>query len=133
MISRPFEKQDIFNICLQPAQQGEIAADINCPTITILNDKNEPMAIVGIIEQDKNRATVWSLISCKAGPFMPVVAKIFKRLIMLYETDYIRLEMIVKSDFKQGHRFAGILGFKREGTMKKFYKEQDYDLYGRVK
>jgi hypothetical protein len=46
---------------------------------------------------------------------------------------YKRIETSVATDFEQGHRWAQMLGFKNEGTMRCFTPQgMDCDLYARI-
>jgi RimJ/RimL family protein N-acetyltransferase len=46
--------------------------------------------------------------------------------------DVERVEMITQTDFVQANRLAELLGFKKEGTLKKYYNGIDFNIWGRI-
>ena len=92
---------------------------------------DEVLATAGFIPQWEGRATVWALISKEVGPHMVFLTRAVKRALQLHH--YRRVETHVSSDFEQGHRWARLLGFEREGRMRAFTPEgDDCDLYARI-
>lgn len=94
--------------------------------------QNRVIACGGVAQISPSRANLWGLIADKSGrDFLAITRQAIK---IIESLDYVRLELTVKSSFEQGHRFALLLGFKREGTMEKWGDDmQDYDLYAKVK
>lgn len=44
-----------------------------------------------------------------------------------------RVEMYVQADYRTGHKWAGVLNFQPEGTLRKFGPDaKDFVIYGRV-
>lgn len=90
------------------------------------------IACMGLIPQWQDRAIAWGLISAEAGRHFVQITKAVFRTMELYP--YRRIEASVLTQFEQGHRWAKLLGFKRECTMKAYLPNgDDCDLYARVK
>lgn len=92
---------------------------------------DQVIACMGLIPQWEHRAIAWGLIAKEAGPYFVQITKAVFRTMELHP--YRRIETAVISTFEQGHRWAQLLGFKREGTME-FYTPDGHacDLYARV-
>ena len=119
---------------LQKAQTGEVDFSIfnqeNLSAFT-MESENETLAIFWFWDLGGGRVNVGSLISQYAGPYFREMQRLIERLFKFYNAP--RYEALVKTDFENGHRMIKILGFEREGTMKKFLNGIDYDLYSRCK
>lgn len=90
------------------------------------------IASLGIIPQWENRATAWGLISNAAGKHFIGVTKAIKRFLELQ--DYRRIETPVTTNFAEGHRWAQLLGFQNEGTMRCYTPwGEDCDLYAKIR
>ncbi len=129
---RPFEQEDLNLIDLQSAQ--EIEKDVvlpPCNSIFTVCAADKIILILGFFPVDERRCVLSTLVSKHAGPYFKGLKRVIDRLLSLYE--YERLECSVKSDFEAGARCAKLFGFTKEGTMRKFFKGTDYDLYGRIK
>lgn len=88
-------------------------------------------ACAGIIPQWNGRAVAWALIASEAGRHMVTIHKAVRRALDLHK--FRRIETAVASDFEQGHRWARLLGFEREGRMRAYTPDgRDCDLYARV-
>lgn len=92
---------------------------------------DQVIACMGLIPMWENRAMAWGLIAAEAGPHFVQITKAVMRTMELHP--FRRIEASVKCDFQQGHRWARLLGFEREGTMRCYSPDGgDYDLYARV-
>lgn len=88
-------------------------------------------ACAGIIPQWEGRALAWALIASEAGPHMVAIHKAVRRALDIHP--FRRVETAVASDFAQGHRWATMLGFEREGRMRAYTPDgRDCDLYSKV-
>lgn len=58
------------------------------------------------------RSIVWALLSKDAGHYMVRMTRIAKILLGMQEGG--RLEVVIRSDFEQAHRWAKMLGFQHE-------------------
>lgn len=95
-----------------------------------------PIVSAGIMKADHHRALCWSLFAdpFKKSDMLQIHRHILGFLDSLQPDPYMRLEMTVVTDFKPGHRWARMLGFKAEGVMR-LYDEygNDHTLYARIR
>ena len=136
-----FKPEHLTELLLQPSQAmmqpvlsqrdyGTALASAG-PAYTVIIDDNV-VACLGIIPQWEGRAIAWGLIGSEAGKEFYAIHKAVKRFLDLQ--DYRRIETAVSSDFEQGHRWAKLLGFENEGTMRAYTPDgRDCDLYARIK
>lgn len=78
---------------------------------SILEDK-KAVAIGGITEFWKGRGEAWLIFGQPRTQSFVTIFKIVQRFIQL--STLSRIEMIIECDFVQGHRWARLLGFKKE-------------------
>jgi hypothetical protein len=71
----------------------------------------EPVACGGTIEQWKGRHVAWTYMSPRSGRHMSFITRAVLRNLA---TIAGRIELTVRRDFEQGHRWARILGFAVE-------------------
>jgi RimJ/RimL family protein N-acetyltransferase len=89
------------------------------------------MGCFGLLPLTPNRGQIWSLLSPYSGKHMAGITRFAIKSIA--KCGIKRIEAHVRTDFEQGHRWAKMLGFKREGTMEAYGDDGlDYDLYSRV-
>lgn len=133
MVSLKVYKGDkIF--CLQDEQEEEadleglkaIKADL-----WSMEDEKEIYCIVFFNRISPERIATGCLMSKNAGKYFFEMRTLFEQLVKFYHFD--RLEATVRTDFKEGHRMIKHLGFLKIGTMRKFFKNKDYDLYVRYR
>lgn len=94
-------------------------------------DGDAVFACAGFIPQWEGRTLAWALISAEAGKHFVMITRAVKRAINLHE--FRRVETAVRTDFNEGHRWAELLGFKREATMAGYGPDgASYDLYARI-
>ncbi len=136
----PFEPDHLSRILLQPSQaimQPTLSQPDYGPSLAnagpaySLVDGDEVFASAGLIPQWEHRAVAWALIAAEAGKHFFLIHKAVRRALIFH--NYRRVETSVACDFEQGHRWAQLLGFEREGRMRAFTPDgQDCDLYARV-
>lgn len=136
----PFEPDHLNRILLQPSQaimQPIMSNPEYGPSLAkagpaySLVDGDAVFATAGLIKQWDHRAIAWALISEEAGPHFFMIHKAVRRALTFH--NYRRVETSVSCDFEQGHRWARMLGFEREGRMRAFTPDgRDCDLYARV-
>lgn len=136
MINRvePFKPEHLKMLDLQPQQQDELDIEDGAPKEALLFslfEAGDVLAVIGFVEETPTRRMATALISRRAGKAMLSIVRAMKRMIALYAVQ--RVEMVVKTDFKPAHRLARLLGFTREGTMRKFAAGQDYDIYALIR
>ena len=134
-----FKAEHLKQLSLQQAQaylsdwvtpeQG--AALENYPSYTAVVN-GIPICSAGIIPQWQGRALAWAFIA-DTGPQQFIgIHKAIKRFL---DDCYIqRVEMTVDCDFPAGHRWAKMLGFKKEADCMKAYSPDGRDcaLYARI-
>lgn len=74
----------------------------------------------------------WALVSKHAGPHMFSATRTIRCMLEVSQTQ--RIEILIDADFPPAHRWAKMLGFEREGTLRKFgARGTDQDIYSRIK
>lgn len=141
MIVVPFKAEHLGDILLQESQiafqpsmldvsYGKMLETAG-PAFTAIYDEHV-VACLGIIPQWENRAVAWGLIGIDAGRAFVSVHRAVRRFLELQQ--YARIETAVSSEFEEGHRWAQLLGFQKEGTMRAYTPDgRDCDLYARLK
>lgn len=90
----------------------------------------DPMACGGTIQQWPGRHHAWSLMNAATGPHMGFITKqALKRLKLVAG----RIELTVRADFAQGHRWAKLLGFRVETPVLAEFGPQGEDHVGYVR
>ena len=135
-----FNPSHLDRLLLQPSQalmQPTLADPSYGPSLAAAGpaysavDGDAVFACAGIIPQWEGRAVAWALIASEAGRNMVRIHKAVSRALAVHQ--YRRIETAVASDFEQGHRWALMLGFEREGRMRGYTPDgRDCDLYARV-
>lgn len=127
-----FELQDVQAWLHQLLQSEDYrrALTLYGPAFTGIVD-GEVVACAGLSHFTPGRAQGWALFGKKAAPHFLAITREVKRF---FDGQNVRrVETPVRTDFEQGHRWARMIGFTREGTMRKFGEDgHDYDLYARV-
>jgi hypothetical protein len=105
--------------------------------------KNAGIAYTGMLDGEvlfccgmakcwEGRWVLWSMLSKKAAKHMLRITRISKRLIELHCNNYGRLEVTVRSDFEQAHRWVKMLGVPFHHHEEKFLPGgHDADIYVR--
>lgn len=90
------------------------------------------VACAGVIPQWPGRAVAWALIGKEAGPHFIGIHRAVQRALDMHA--FRRIETGVVCDFEEGHRWAKMLGFVREGRMRAYTPDgRDCDLYALVR
>lgn len=101
----------------------------NCWTVVV---DGEPVACGGTLMEWPGRHIAWSYMSERTGPHMSFITKAVRKGL---EQVKGRIEMTVRHDFAQGHRWARILGFRIEnppGILERYGPEgEDHVAYVR--
>lgn len=139
MIVRAFLPDDIKQMRLQPHQEylkawlndTQLAMAAEYPSRTGEVD-GVPVASAGILPMWPGRYQAWAYLAADAGKYM---TKIHREVYgFLESTDAKRVEAVVDSDFRAGHRWIKLLGFEWEGTMRCYTPDgRDCDRYARVR
>lgn len=97
-----------------------------------LEDGGAIIATAGIIRIWPGRASAWALLSPTSGKHMARITRAVIRFLEVAED--FRIETTVDDGFDAGHRWANLLGFEREGYMKKYLPDgRGAWLYARVR
>lgn len=140
MIVRQFVPADLMLLALQPHQRA-LKSEVCTPaygaelakhgdSFTVY-DGHDVIAIVGLIRQWEGCERAYAFLSQMGYANMrDLVDKIAAYL----ETSSTRrIEAAVQNNFRSGHKFVKRLGFKEEGLMEKYWKDEDAMLYARVR
>lgn len=134
------EPAHLRQLCMQPAQKvfQPLAEDpdyagnlIESGFAYALVDGGEVFACAGIIPQWEHRAVAWALVGQAAGRHMIELHRAVSQ--SFRQHPFRRIETAVTVEFDEGHRWAQLLGFRREGLMRSYTPEgEDCYLYARV-
>lgn len=85
----------------------------------------------GVIVDLPGRGTAWALLSNKACRHLLGCTRAVENF--LRDVEMRRVQTYIETSFEAGHRWAQLLGFTREGTLRAWGPAgEDYDLYARV-
>lgn len=137
----PMTAEHLAAIELQPAQaaaQAFLSDESYVAALStaghayaLLGPSGEVLACAGIIPMWHGRAIAWALVGAAAGHRMVELHRAAMRAFDMHPVR--RLETTVAAGFEQGHRWARLLGFTRECTMRAYAPDgSDCDLYARV-
>lgn len=141
---KPLEKEHMAELALhiQDAQQYMVAY-IHQPwyydaltnsgeAFAVLRDDGSVALCAGVIKQWHGRYVAWALFSENIGMSMLGLVRGIRRFLDLQ--DFRRVEAYVDIHHLAGIRLVEMLGFKFDGTMKRFTPEdRDNYMYSRVK
>ena len=94
-------------------------------------DGSRVLAIGGVYTAWEDRGVVWGLLSGSIRASMLPMHRAVSRGLAL--SSHRRIEAYIVDDHAEGHRWIKMLGFEREGCMRRFWRGRDYDLYAPVK
>lgn len=96
-------------------------------------DDGEVVAGYGILPMGAGRGWLWAMFDREIGPrrFLRAVRQ-GERLLDGFMGSFYRVEATVKVGYTEGVRFADLMGFEREGTLRKYDGVHDYHMYARV-
>ncbi len=101
-------------------------------TATPISTTTEVLGCAGVWHISEHRAESWALVSQYIGSCFFKFHK--SVLAFLDECQFPRVEMAVDPLFERSHRWATMLGFEKEGRMRKYFPNGgDADLYARIK
>ena len=89
------------------------------------------VACVGLIPLSNNCRRVWAYLARDIGNGILLLHRNILRWLRYHGAG--RIEATIACDFPAAIRWAEMLGFEREGTMKQFERDHDYFLYARVR
>jgi hypothetical protein len=130
----PFQAHHTKLMVPQPAQAHEVdyapveaAGDAWTAVVDGL-----PVACAGLIELWPERAHAWALLSAEAGPYMRRITRAIR--FRLESSSFRRIEMAVDVSFEAGIRWAHMLGFEHEATVRCYFPGgRTAQLFARIK
>lgn len=137
---REIRPTDIDEITLQTQQayMRKLINDQYKETVTrsavgfTLEDDGLVIGCGGIIPFWQGRGEAWTLLSNAAGPRMLTVTRIVRRV--LNGVDFDRVQMTTDVGFPEAERWAQMLGFEYEGTMRSYFPDgRSAKLWARVR
>lgn len=90
------------------------------------------VALCGHVPIWPGRTMLWAMLGVDSGPAMLAVTREAKRQIAAIHVEFARVEAYVDRHHEEAKRWVALLGFRREGLMRKFANGVDYFLYSRV-
>jgi hypothetical protein len=137
----PFRAGDLDDLAIQSAQadmfhhmtREQMRAFEPLESWTTRID-DRVLLVGGLVPLWTDRAMLWSYVSKEAGEHFILLTAGVRRFIEA--STYKRIEMYVDMEFRQGHRWAKVLGFKNETPvgMKAFFPNgHDAALYSRTR
>lgn len=132
---RKLQVQDaqLRSVSWMPADQAETIQNLPAVKAFTALDGEEVLACAGVLELWEGRATAWAFLSKNVGRRFATIHRAVKRYLDM--TDYRRIEAEVEFEFKEGHRWMALLGFKRETErMVAYFPDgSDASMYVKVK
>ena len=123
---RGFRPGDLQVLALQPAQaisaedmaKPEYAVELQragpCYTVTRVG---EVIACAGVVWKHPAHGHAWALLSAEAGSCMLGMTRAIRRWLRFHNTG--RIETAIDCEFPAAIRWIELLGFEREGRMRK--------------
>ncbi|MFN8995161.1 MAG: hypothetical protein ACK5X3_16065 [Pseudomonadota bacterium] len=135
----PYAREHLLALRVQPAQADaapwitpDYAASLEGGTSWTVLANCRPVFCGGSWELWPGRALVWAILSPEAGPHMARITRGVRRYLGLLP--HRRVECYVDAGFEQGARWAAMLGFEREATLRAFLPNgNDAHIYARVR
>lgn len=134
---RQYKNGDLEKIKIQDKQRAEIGDGLkhfeNEATL-VFSEGDDVYAIVHPFYEAGGRVFLAALIGADAKKKAVKMFKLMKNIIdeWLETKQASRIEMVTQSNFEPANRLAMMLGFEYEGTMKKYYNEIDFNMWGRI-
>lgn len=143
---RRLAKDDLKRIRVQPEQSAERSglammddADMDAlcrsgRSWAMVDGCGHVVACAGVIPMWDGRAHAWALVGerPKRSHLLALTRTMLNHLRML-NAEYRRIDICVDTHWRNAHRWAKMLGFEREGTMKAYNPDgRDFDSYARI-
>ncbi len=134
---RHYKEGDLSKINLQDEQLKEGQSEwymFKHPDTIVFEDGDKVLAIIRPCYEAGGRLFLGALISKDCGYKSISMFKKIKSIIddWLYFGDVQRIEFTTQSNFKQANRLAELLGFQKEGTLRRYYNGMDFNIWGRI-
>lgn len=133
----PFAVAHLAQLDIQPAQRAHVhvlpaahLARLVGPWSWTAMVADTPVLCGGILANDFGAGTLWSFVAPAAGPELLAITRFVRRMILL--AGLRRLEATSAVQFAAGCRWLELLGFAREGVMRRYGLDgADHILYAR--
>lgn len=125
------DSQRLHQVVLISGEYADIACNGKAYSMWL---NSRCLAAAGIVPLFSHRAVAWALLSPAVGPYMLTVVRKMRSFLAHDPTP--RIEMTVRHDFAQGHRFALALGMQLETPepLRKYGASgEDEMLYARIR
>ena len=90
------------------------------------------VALGGYTPVWEGRAVVWGYLGVDSGPSMPAMTRKVKAELAALALEFPRIEAYASRNYGAASRWLVLLGFRREGLMRKFASGRDYFMYART-
>lgn len=130
----PFIQDHLKFLEVKGIHAGEVPQTVMTEAVTFL-DGEKPVAIFGAFFLVPGVVYFWGLVSDDVKKKPLAFHKLARTLLNYYEKKQKvrRIQIDVKADFIEGQKWAKLLDFEYEGTMKRFgVNGDDFHLYARV-
>lgn len=101
------------------------------PNYSAIDEHGRVLCVAGIYVPWEGRALAHAILSSDCGRHLTSIVRAIGGF--LEEAAFERVEAHVQTEREECHRFARLLGFERECTMRRFLAGDDFDLYSRVR
>ncbi len=130
-----FDKSHFDLLQVQDEQKHELTEAKFDPkhTFSLFWD-DQILGVFGFWQLDTYRYTLIALIDKRSGRHMLSLVRTGKKMIEAgaREKQAQRIEAFVVKDFVSGARLMQLLGFQKEGCLRKLVKGFDYDIWARI-
>lgn len=90
------------------------------------------VAVGGYTELWPGRAALWAYLGGDCGPALPAMTRAVRQQVAAMQVEFPRIEVYAERNHKAGRRWLEILGFRKEGVMRRFAHNADYIMYSKV-
>lgn len=135
---RVYQTGDVLKVKAQQAQIDEVFEAVKyfdeVGAYSLIDEDENVLAVFGFAVTGDGAADCYALVSQRVGKYLIEAIRFFNlmfpKLMKKFSLDVVY--MTVKSQFRSGERFAGLLGFKKVSDLPQFYNGNDYQLFERI-
>lgn len=80
----------------------------------------------------EGRTVLWGYLGADCGRALPAMTRRVLAEVESLAVEFPRIEAYAERHHEQGNRWLRLLGFRKEGVMRKFANGRDYVLYARI-
>lgn len=93
---------------------------------------NKLVALGGHTPMWSGRTVLWGYLGGDCRAALPAMTRRVVAELKELQVEFSRVEAYAERNHAQGNRWLALLGFKKEGVMRKFVNGQDYVLWAKV-